>query len=121
MGKEILTSQDVEFEKNKFYRHKTPIFLKKRDQKVREISFKISFDEENYKYFIGYLNNDHKVKNYVKTCGGQTKRMCILFEDDDFSEKNSTIWNKINADIEEEFSSEPVYNKIIFEIKTSWQ
>ena len=47
--------------------------------------------------------------------------MCILFEDDDFSEKNSTIWNKINADIEEEFSSEPVYNKIIFEIKTSWQ
>ena len=27
MGKEILTFDDIEFEKNKFYHHKTPIFL----------------------------------------------------------------------------------------------
>ena len=26
MGKEILTFRDIEIEKNKFYRHKTPIF-----------------------------------------------------------------------------------------------
>ena len=26
MGKEILTFGDIEIEKNKFYRHKTPIF-----------------------------------------------------------------------------------------------
>ena len=29
MGKEILTFGNIEFEKNKFYRNKTPIFLKK--------------------------------------------------------------------------------------------
>ena len=28
MGKEILTFGDIEFEKNKFYRNKTPFFLK---------------------------------------------------------------------------------------------
>ena len=28
MGKEILTSRDIEIEKNKFYRNKTLIFLK---------------------------------------------------------------------------------------------
>ena len=28
MGKEILTFGDIEIEKNKFYRYKSPIFLK---------------------------------------------------------------------------------------------
>ena len=28
MGKEILTFGDIEIEKNRFYRNKTPIFLK---------------------------------------------------------------------------------------------
>ena len=28
MGKKILTFGDIEIEKNKFYRHKTPILLK---------------------------------------------------------------------------------------------
>ena len=26
------------------------------------VSKKVYFDEKNYKYFIGYLYNDHKVK-----------------------------------------------------------
>ena len=47
------------------------------------VSNKISFGEKNYKYFIGYLYNDHKVKPlhimlpntsaYVKSYDGQTK------------------------------------------------
>ena len=47
------------------------------------VSDKISFDEKDYKYFIGYLNNDHKVKllymmltktsTYIKIYDGQTK------------------------------------------------
>ena len=54
---------------------------------------KISFGEKSYKYFIGYLYNDDKVKplhlmlpktsTYVKRYG-QTKRMYFLIEDDDF-------------------------------------
>ena len=48
----------IETEKNKFYRDKSPIFLKDIDnEKVLE-SNKISFGE----YFIGYLGNDDKVK-----------------------------------------------------------
>ena len=53
--------------------------------------------EKNYKYFIGYLYNDHKVKPlhlvlpktsaYVKRCDGQTKWMYFLIEDDDLLEK----------------------------------
>ena len=61
MGKEILMFWDIEIEKNKFYFHKTPIFLKDVDIVKVLVSNKISFGEKNYKYFFGYLYNDHKV------------------------------------------------------------
>ena len=38
------------------------IFLKDVDVEKVLVSNKISFVEKNYKYFIGYLHNDHKVK-----------------------------------------------------------
>ena len=61
------------------------------------VSNKTLFGEKNYKYFIGYLYNDHKVKllhivlpktsAYVKRCDGQTKWMHVLIEDGDLLEK----------------------------------
>ena len=60
-------------------------------------SNKTPFGEKNYKYFIGYLYNDHKVKllhivlpktsAYVKRCDGQTKWMHVLIKDGDLLEK----------------------------------
>ena len=55
--------EDIEIEKNKFYRNKTPIFKKDVDIEKVLVSNKIFFGEKkNYKYFIGYFYNDHKVK-----------------------------------------------------------
>ena len=61
-----------------------------------------------YKYFIGYLYNDSKVKPlhvmlpktraYVRSYDGQTKWMYFLIEDDDLLEKYNTIWSKVRAD-----------------------
>ena len=47
---------DIEIEKNKFYRYKSPIFEKK-DVDIEKvlISKKVSFGEKNCNYFIGYL------------------------------------------------------------------
>ena len=59
----ISTSGDIEIEKNKSYRHKSSIFLKDVDIEKVLISNKISFGEKKYKYFIGYLYNDHKAKS----------------------------------------------------------
>ena len=58
----MLTFGDIEIEKNKFYRNKTSIFLKDVDIERVLVSNKTSFGEKNYKFFIGYLYNDHKVK-----------------------------------------------------------
>ena len=46
MGTEILTFVDIEIEKNKFYRNKTPIFLKDADIEKVLVSNKISFGEK---------------------------------------------------------------------------
>ena len=59
---QILTFGNIEIEKNKFYIHKTPIFLKDVDIEKLLVSKKISFGEKNYKYFTGYLYNDQKVE-----------------------------------------------------------
>ena len=84
MSREILGFRDIEIDKNKF-------------------------TGNTYKYFIGYLHNDYKVKplyimlpkasSYIKNDDGQTKLMDFLIEDDDLLEKYNTIQDKVSADI----------------------
>ena len=127
MGKEILTLGDIEIEKNRFCRNKTPIFKKDVDIEKVLVSDKICFGEKNNKYFLGYLHIDHKAKPlhimlpktsaYVKSYGEQTKWMYFLIESDDLLEKYNTIWNKVSANMKKEFDSEPVYNKEFLKTK----
>ena len=129
MDKEILTFGNIDIEKNKLYRHKTPIFLGDVDIEKVLVSKKISFGEKNYKYFTGHLYDNHKVKPLHKMLpktnayDGQTKWMYFLIEDDDLLEKYNTIWDEVSADIKKEFDSETVYNKNYLKCqnKISWQ
>ena len=96
-------------------------FLKDIDIDNELESNKISSGEKYYKYLFGYLYDDYKIKLLhimlpkpracVKSYDGQTKRMHFLIYDDDLLEKYNNIWDKVSADIEKEFDSEPVYNK----------
>ena len=111
-------------QKNKFYRNNIPVPLSDLNIKKVLACNKISFCKKNYKYFIGYLHNDHKVNPlhimlpktsaFVKNYDGQTKLTYFMIEDDDLLEKYNTIWDKVSADIKKEFDSEPVYNKQLF-------
>ena len=57
------------------------------------VSIKISFGEKNYKYFVGCVYNDNRIKPlhimllktnaYVKSYDGQIKWMYFSVEDDD--------------------------------------
>ena len=97
MGKEVLTFGNIEIEKNKFYRHKTPIFFGNVDIEKVLVSNKISFGEKNCKYFTGYLYNGNKVKPlnmmlpktsaFVKSYDGQTKWMYFLIENNGLLEQ----------------------------------
>ena len=88
MGKEILMPDNIRVEK-KSYCHKGRVPLRDADIEKVLLSNKISLGEKNYKYFIGYLFNDHKVKPlhimlpktsaYVKIYDGQTKWMHFLW------------------------------------------
>ena len=85
------------------------VFLK--DVKIEKVlvSTKTVSGEKNYKYFIGYLYNDHIVKplhiilsktsTYVKGYDGQTKWMHFLIKKDALLEKYNTIWDKVGADM----------------------
>ena len=65
--------------------------------------------KKNYKNFICYLYNDHKVKSlhimlpkinaYVKIYDRQTKWMFFFIEDEDILEKYNTIWDNVTPDI----------------------
>ena len=69
-----------------------------------------SSDEKSCKHVTGYLYDDFKIKppcmmlmqkvrSYVKTCEGQTKRMYFLVEGDELLKKYNNIWDKVSGDI----------------------
>ena len=76
---------------------------------------------KKYKYFIGYLYDDYKIKPlyimlpktsvYLKSYYGQTKLMYFLIEDDNLLENNNIFWDKVSTDIKKKIDSEPAYNK----------
>ena len=110
MGKGIIMFGDIETEKNEFYHHKSPIFKKDVGIEKVLVSNKIPSGENNYKYFIGYLYDDYKVKplhillpktiTYAKIYDWQTKWMYFSAVNDYYLlEKANTIWDKISPDI----------------------
>ena len=52
----------LKLKKNKFYCHNSLVFQRDLNTEKALVSNKISTGEKYYKYFIGYLYNDHKVK-----------------------------------------------------------
>ena len=128
MGKKNLTFVYIEIEKNKFYRNKTLISLKDINIQKILVSNNISFGEKNYRYFIGYLYKDHKVKPlhimlpktsaYVKSYDGQSKWMnYLLIEDGGLIDKYNNIWDKVSADMKKEFDNKSVYNREFLKTK----
>ena len=88
---------------------KVLFFLEDVDIKKLLVSNKICSGKKNYKFFIGYLHDDDKVKSlhimlpktsaYVKSYDGQTKWKYFLIEDNNLLEKHNAIWNNFSPDI----------------------
>ena len=82
----------------------------------------ITSDEKNYKYFIGYKDDDYKIKPLcvrlqrtsacVKDYDGETKLMNFLIKDDDLLKTYKGTRNKGSTSIRKELGCETIYNKI---------
>ena len=65
MGKETLTFGHIEIEKNRFYRHKTPVLLKDVDIEKVLISKKISFGKNDISTLLVTCIMMIKLSHYV--------------------------------------------------------
>ena len=65
MGKEILTFEDTEIEKLKFYHHKTAILLKNVETEKVLISIKISLCEKNTSTLLVTCTMILKLSHYI--------------------------------------------------------
>ena len=82
-----------------------------------EASNVVSSGEKNYKYFIGYKYDDHKIKcimlpktnTYAKCYDGETAWMCC-FDNNELLETYNGIWNRICNSTKKELDCEPIYN-----------
>ena len=86
------------------------------------ISGMVSSGEKNYKYFIGYKDDNYKsnplhvmppkMGSYIKGYDGETKWIIFLINDDGLLKKYNDFWNKVSNSIKKELACEPIYNKI---------
>ena len=82
MNKEIIKFREFEIKEHKFLVVKVQFSLEGVDTDDILIPNKISSVEKKYQYFIGYMDDDHKIKPfnlilpkasaYVKSCDGET-------------------------------------------------
>ena len=117
----ITMFSDIEIEKWKFECYKNPIFWKDIDIDNILICNKISSDEKNFNYFIGYRDDDYKIKAllvilpntgaHIKADDGKAKSTYFLIEGDKLLKRYKNITNKVSNSIRKEFDRKPIYNK----------
>ena len=79
MDKEIIKFGDIEIEKHKFHCYENLIFLEDVDINNVLISNKISSGEKSYKYFIGYLDDDYKIKSlHIMLLKGHMQKVMMV-------------------------------------------
>ena len=112
MGKEIVKFGDTEFEKYRFYQHKSPISINNIDINI-VVSNKVSFGKKGFKHFIRYRDGKTirplcislpKMSAYKKDFD-ESKWMSFLIKDYELLDKYNEIWEKVSNSIKKGFDS----------------
>ena len=93
------------------------------------VSDKISYDEKNYGFFVGYVDKNKiklfsiilpKMNTYVKSYDAETKQMYFSIEDNELFKKYNNIWIDVSSSMKREFDSKPIHNErsLISKIKS---
>ena len=131
MSKQTLRFIDIEFNKKDFYASKKAIPLNSVNTNKIVISYRIKHNDDNYKYFIGYVH-DHAVirplcvilpqmSGYIKYFDNGGKNMSFKIEDESAYLKYAEIWNKLKSILNVKFHSEPIYDDKYIKTKIKTQ
>ena len=106
--------------KKEFHKSKQTIDLNLVDIRKIVISDKFKHNDNGFKYFIGYKEDDiveplciilPQMSGYIKYFENGGKNMSFVIKDDDLLDKYNEIWDKIKETLNIKFHSMPVYDE----------
>ena len=105
--------------KKKFYSSKEATLLDSVDLSKIVVSSRWKLNDETYKYFCGYLNNNvikplcvilPQMNGYVKYFDDGGKNMSFIADDEKVFEKYDEIWNVVKRLLKLKFTVDPIRN-----------
>ena len=107
MSKPTLVFNDIEVNKKDFHASKKAIPLNSVNTSNIVISYKVKHNNDSYKYFIGYLQDDGvitplciilpQMSGHIKYFENGGKDMSFKIEEESVYLKYAEIWNKIKS------------------------
>ena len=101
MREKRLKFNNTNLNKIEFHKSKEPIDLLSVDIDQIVVSYKFKHNNEGFKHFIGYLENDivkplciilPQMSGYIKNFENVSKSMSFLIKDDEVWDKYDKIW-----------------------------
>ena len=120
MSGKTLNSNDVKINKKKIHASKKPIVLSLVDINRIVISDRFKYGNENFKYFIGYAEDNiirplcvvlPQMSGYIKYFDNCGKSMSFIIEHDSVFIKNNEIWDRIKGLMSEKFHRKSIYGE----------
>ena len=117
MSEKTLKFNNIILNKKSFHKSKEPIDLLSVDLDQIIVSDKFTYNNESFKYFIGYQDGIVRplciilpqMSGYMKYIEHDSKNMSFLIKDDEVWDKCDKNWDVIKDKLGIKFHSEPVY------------
>ena len=118
MGEKTLKFNNIKFNKKEFHKSKQAIDLDSTITDKIVISDKFRHNEESFKYFIGYQEDEiirplciilPQTNGYIKYFENGGKNMSLLIKNDEVWQKYEDIWEVIKNKQGIKFLSQPIY------------
>ena len=120
MNKKTLKFDNIRHNKKEFHKSKKLINLDLVDLDQIVISDKFKYIDDDFKYFIGYKEDDNvkplciilpQMSGYIKCFENRGKRMSLVIKDDNVLDRFNEFWNKIRKALNIKFHNMPAYDK----------
>ena len=118
MSEKTLKFNNIKVNEKEFHKSKQAIDLDSVNTDKIVVSDKFRHNEESYKYFIGYKEDEivkplciilPQMNGYIKYFDNGGKNMSFLIKNNEVWEKYEDIWNVIKNRLSINFDSEPIY------------